>query len=151
MLAELMRSKYSIVIGGSHGKTTTTSMIAHILIEAKKDPTVIVGGHLKNISTNARIGNGDFLVAEADESDKSLLKLFPTLAVLTNIDLEHLDVYQGIEDIKATFHEFLSNVPFYGKAFVCADDLHIRELNLLSIPPKLSSAAVVVFKSISSS
>lgn len=128
MLAELMRTKFSIVIGGSHGKTTTTSMISHILIEAKKDPTVIVGGHLKNISTNARIGSGDFLVAEADESDKSIERLHPTLAVLTNIDREHLDVYSDVDAIKSTFSKFINNVPFYGKAFVCADDLQIREI-----------------------
>jgi len=132
MLAELMRSKYSIAISGSHGKTTTTSMISHILIEAQYDPTVIIGGHLKNISTNARHGEGDFLVAEADESDKSFLRLNPTLAVVTNIDLEHLDVYQDLADIKATFMQFLSNLPFYGKAFMCADDPHVA--SLLPIP-----------------
>ena len=91
MLAELMRTKYSIAIAGSHGKTTTTSLISHILIEAGMDPTVIIGGHLKAISTNARIGNGDFLVAEADESDRSLLHLHASIAVVTNIDLEHLE------------------------------------------------------------
>ncbi|MES1226323.1 MAG: Mur ligase domain-containing protein, partial [Bacteroidota bacterium] len=87
MLAELMRTKYSIAISGSHGKTTNTSMTSHILIETKKDPTVIVGGHLKNISTNARMGMGEFLVAEADESDKTLIRYNPTIAVVTNIDL----------------------------------------------------------------
>lgn len=132
MLAELMRSKYSIAISGAHGKTTTTSMISHILIEAHCDPTVIIGGHLKNISTNARHGEGDFLVAEADESDKSFLRLNPTLAVVTNIDLEHLDVYQDLADIKATFMQFLSNLPFYGKAFLCTDDEHVA--SLLPIP-----------------
>ena len=92
MLAELMRTKFSIAIAGSHGKTTTTSLISHILIEAKKDPTVIIGGHLKTISTNAQFGLGDFLVAEADESDKSLIYLQATIAIITNIDLEHLEL-----------------------------------------------------------
>ncbi|MEX0940020.1 MAG: Mur ligase family protein [Candidatus Babeliales bacterium] len=128
MLAELMRTKYSIAISGSHGKTTTTSLISHILIEAERDPTVIIGGHLKNISTNARFGNGDFLVAEADESDRSLLSLQATLAVVTNIDLEHLETYTDIDDIKNTFKQFLNNLPFYGKAFLCIDDPHIRSL-----------------------
>lgn len=128
MLAELMRTKYSIAITGAHGKTTTTSLISHILIEAKLDPTVIIGGHLKNIPTNALYGKGDFLVAEADESDRTLLQLHPTLAVVTNIDLEHLDTYKDIEDIKTTFTQFLSNIPFYGKAFICIDDPHIKSI-----------------------
>lgn len=128
MLAELMRTKYSIAIAGAHGKTTTTSLISHILIEARKDPTVIIGGHLKNISANAQFGSGDFLVAEADESDRSLIHLQATLAVVTNIDLEHLDVYTDIDDIKNTFKQFLNNLPFYGKAILCTDDLHIRSL-----------------------
>lgn len=128
MLAELMRTKYSIAIAGAHGKTTTTSLISHILIEAQKDPTVIIGGHLKNISTNARWGSGDFLVAEADESDRSFLRLYPTLAIVTNIDLEHLDTYKDLDDIKHTFTQFLANVPFYGKAFVCIDDPHIKSI-----------------------
>jgi len=128
MLAELMRTKYSIAIAGSHGKTTTTSLISHILIDARIDPTVIIGGHLKNISNNARHGNGDFLVAEADESDKSLVHLQATLAVLTNIDLEHLETYKNLEDVKATFEIFLNNLPFYGKAFVCIDDKNIKSL-----------------------
>jgi UDP-N-acetylmuramate--alanine ligase len=132
MLAELMRTKLSINVSGAHGKTTTTSYIAHILIEAQIDPTVIIGGHLKNISTNARFGEGDILVAEADESDRSLLRLYPTIAVLTNIDREHLDVYKDIEDIKQTFKTFLSNVPFYGCAIVCDEDPYIKEILPLS-------------------
>lgn len=128
MLAELMRTKYSIAIGGSHGKTTTTSLISHILLEAGKDPTVIIGGHLKTISTNAHLGNGDFLVAEADESDRSLLHLQATLAVLTNIDLEHLETYKDLDDVKDTFKQFLNNLPFYGKAFVCIDDTNVRSI-----------------------
>lgn len=132
MLAELMRTKYSVAIGGSHGKTTTTSLISHILIEACMDPTVVIGGHLKNISANARIGKGDFLVAEADESDRSLLHLQATLAVVTNIDLEHLETYKDLDDVKDTFVRFLNNLPFYGKAFVCIDDENIK--SLLPIP-----------------
>lgn len=128
MLAELMRTKYSIAIAGSHGKTTTTSLISHILIEAQKDPTVIIGGHLKNISANARMGNGDFLVAEADESDRSLLKLQATLAVVTNIDYEHVETYHDLNDVKNTFRQFIENLPFYGKAFVCIDDEPVRSL-----------------------
>ena len=132
MLAELMRTKYSMAIAGSHGKTTTTSIISHILIEAGMDPTVIIGGHLKNISTNARLGHGDFLVAEADESDRSFLQLQATLAVVTNIDLEHLETYKDLDDVKQTFRQFLRNLPFYGKAILCVDDPNVR--SLLPIP-----------------
>lgn len=128
MLAELMRTKFSIAISGSHGKTTTTSLISHVLIEAKKDPTVIIGGHLKTLSTNAHFGLGDFLVAEADESDRSLLHLQATIAVVTNINREHLDIYHDIEDIKNTFKQFLYNLPFYGTAILCSDNAHIRSL-----------------------
>jgi len=128
MLSEIMRTKFSIAVTGAHGKTTTTSLISHILMESAYDPTVIIGGHLKNISSNARLGKGDFIVAEADESDRSFLRLFPTLAVVTNIDLEHLETYKNIEDIKSSFVEFISHVPFYGKAIVCSDDVHLRSL-----------------------
>lgn len=128
MLAELMRMKYSIAIAGSHGKTTTTSLISHILMDAQFDPTVIIGGHLKMISNNARIGNGDFLVAEADESDRSFLNLYATLAVVTNIDLEHLETYKDLDDIKQTFKQFLTNLPFYGTAILCAEDENIQSL-----------------------
>ncbi len=140
MLAEIMRTKFSIAVTGAHGKTTTTSLISHILIEAHRDPTVIIGGHLKNISSNARWGSGDFLVAEADESDRSFLRLYPTLAVVTNIDMEHLDTYTDIYDIKQTFKQFLGNVPFYGKAIVCIDDPHIR-----SILPSLSHIKTIKY------
>jgi UDP-N-acetylmuramate--alanine ligase len=132
MLAELMRTKYSIAVAGAHGKTTTTSLIAHILFQAHLDPTVIVGGHVKNFSTNARLGLGDFLVAEADESDRSFLYLHPTIALVTNIDLEHLETYTDLDDIKRTFRQFLSNLPFYGKAIICADNDHLR--SILPIP-----------------
>jgi UDP-N-acetylmuramate--alanine ligase len=128
MLAELMRTKYSIAVAGAHGKTTTTSLIAHIVMEANYDPTVIIGGHLKSISTNARWGRGEFLIAEADESDRSLVRLYPTLAVVTNIDREHLNTYRDLDDIKDTFSRFLSNLPFYGKAIMCHDDPHTRSL-----------------------
>ncbi len=128
MLAELMRTKYSIAIAGSHGKTTTTSLVSHVLIEANMDPTVIVGGHLKAISNSARIGDGDFLVAEADESDRSFLHLYATIAVVTNIDLEHLETYRDINDIKETFNQFLTKLPFYGTAILCIDDENIQSL-----------------------
>src|SRR3989338_7362876 len=128
MLAELMRTKFSIAVAGSHGKTTTTSMISHILIESKLDPTVIIGGHLIEQSTNAQLGTGDFLVAEADESDRSFLKLQATLGIVTNIDLEHLETYKDLDDIKQTYMQFLNNLTFYGKAIVCIDDPVIQSL-----------------------
>ena len=128
MLAELMRTKYSVAISGAHGKTTTTSLISHILMEAQLDPTVIIGGHLTSISTNARMGHGNFLVAEADESDRSFLHLHATFDVVTNIDLEHLETYKDLEDIKQTFKKFLGNIPFYGKGIVCIDDPNIQSI-----------------------
>ena len=128
MLAELMRSKYSIAVAGAHGKTTTTSFISHILMEAKLDPTVIIGGHLASISNNARMGSGNFLVAEADESDRSFLSLNATFSVVTNIDREHLETYRDLDDIKSSFKKFLCSVPFYGKAIVCLDDPNIRSI-----------------------
>lgn len=128
ILAELMRTKYSIAITGSHGKTTTTSLISHILIEAQIDPTVVIGGKLQNISSNIRLGNGDFLVAEADESDRSFLQLLPTIGVVTNIDLEHLETYKDLDDIKQAFMQFMMLLPFHGKAVVCIDDENIRSL-----------------------
>ncbi len=132
MLAELMRTKYSVAIAGAHGKTTTTSLISHILMEAQMDPTIIIGGHLKNLSTNARMGEGEFLVAEADESDRTLLHLHATIAVITNIDLEHLETYKDLEDIKQTFIQFINNLPFYGKAIMCLEDPVIQ--TILPIP-----------------
>lgn len=140
MLAELMRTKYSIAVAGAHGKTTTTSMISHILMEAQRDPTVVVGGHLITLASNARLGGGNFLVAETDESDKSLLKLYPTIALVTNIDAEHLDIYADIHDIKKTFREFLGNIPFYGKAIVCIDDEHARALLPITHVPTITYA-----------
>jgi UDP-N-acetylmuramate--alanine ligase len=126
MLAELMRLKYGIAIAGSHGKTTTTSMVATVLDRAGLDPTIVVGGRVNTIGSNARLGHGDFMVVEADESDKSFLKLTPTIAVVTNIDLEHLDFYRDIEEIRAHFAQFVNKVPFYGSVIICLDDSNIQ-------------------------
>lgn len=126
MLAELMRLKYGIAIAGSHGKTTTTSMVATVLDRAGVDPTIVVGGRVNTLGSNAKLGRGDFMVVEADESDKSFLKLSPTIAVVTNIDLEHLDFYSGIEEIRACFVEFVNKVPFYGSVIICLDDPNIQ-------------------------
>ncbi len=128
MLAELMRLKYGIAIAGSHGKTTTTSLIGQILFGAKLDPTVVIGGRVNSLKTNAKLGKGEFLVAEADESDGSFLKLNPTIAVITNIDPEHLDHYKDFEALKGTFVEFANKAPFYGSIVVCADHPVVQEL-----------------------
>jgi UDP-N-acetylmuramate--alanine ligase len=128
MLAELMRIKYAIAVSGAHGKTSTTSMVATILNEAGLDPTVVVGGVLKSLGTNARHGKGDYIVAEADESDGSFLKYSPAIAAVTNIDLEHLDFYNGIEEIKDNFVRFINSVPFYGLAVLCLDNEHIQQI-----------------------
>jgi UDP-N-acetylmuramate--alanine ligase len=128
MLAELTRTKYTVAIAGSHGKTTTTSLIAHIFMEAKTAPTILVGGHLHSISSNAQYGSGEFLITETDESDRSLLYLYPTIAILTNIDREHLSLYKNLHEVTITFRQFLEKIPFYGKAFVCFDDPQIRSL-----------------------
>jgi UDP-N-acetylmuramate--alanine ligase len=129
LLAELMRLKFGIAVGGSHGKTTTTSMIAAIMTHAGLDPTVVVGGRVGMMGgANARLGKSEYLVVESDESDGSFLKLAPILAVVTNIDREHLDHYSGIEEIRAAFAQFISRVPFYGAAFLCLDDENIQQL-----------------------
>ncbi|HTF99242.1 MAG TPA: UDP-N-acetylmuramate--L-alanine ligase [Nitrospirota bacterium] len=128
MLAELMRLKYGIAIAGAHGKTTTTSMVATVLAAGGIDPTVVIGGKLNSLGTNAKLGQGEFLVAEADESDGSFLKLSPTIAVVTNIDAEHLDYYRDIDEIKAAFLAFINKVPFYGVAVLCLDQPHIQAL-----------------------
>ncbi len=128
MLAELMRLKYGIAIAGAHGKTTTTSMVAHVLAYGGLDPTVVIGGRLDSWGSNARLGQGAFLVAEADESDGSFLHLSPSIAVVTNIDLEHLDYYKSLEHIQTTFLDFLSRLPFYGLAILCLDDPHLPSL-----------------------
>ncbi len=131
MLAELMRLKRGIAVGGSHGKTTTTSMIAQILSQAGLDPTIVIGGKLGILGSNAKLGKGDYLVAEADESDGSFLILNPTLAVITNIDREHLDHYKDIEEIRAAFVEFANKVPFYGSVFACMDDPNVARVRPL--------------------
>ncbi len=128
MLAELMRLKYSIAIAGAHGKTSTTSIVASVLAAGGLDPTIVIGGKLKGIGSNAVLGQGDFIVAEADESDGSFLKFSPTIAVVTNIDKEHLDFYKDIDEIKAVFLSFLERIPFYGLAVLCLDNEPIQEL-----------------------
>jgi UDP-N-acetylmuramate--alanine ligase len=128
MLAELMRVKYGIAIAGSHGKTTTTSLVATILRAAGFDPTVVVGGRMAALGSNARLGAGDLLVAEADESDGSFLRLTPTIAVVTNIDPEHLDFYKTHDALKSAFVEFIEKVPFYGLAVLCLDHPHVQDL-----------------------
>jgi UDP-N-acetylmuramate--alanine ligase len=128
MLAELMRLKYGIAVGGMHGKTTTTSMVAAVLAAGELDPTVVVGGRVDAMGSNARLGKSQYLVAEADESDRSFLKLSPILAVVTNIDREHMDCYRDMEDVKNAFREFMDRVPFYGMVVACNDDDHLRRL-----------------------
>ncbi len=126
MLAELMRMKYGIAVAGSHGKTTTTSMTAQVLEAGGFDPTIIVGGRLNTIGANAKLGEGDFIVAEADESDRSFLCLSPFIAVLTNIDNEHLDQYQSLDDLRAAFAHFANKVPFYCPVIICLDDPNLQ-------------------------
>jgi UDP-N-acetylmuramate--alanine ligase len=126
MLAELMRLRYGIAIAGSHGKTTTTSMIALVLEGAGLDPTAVIGGRLSAFGSNARLGRGDYMVAEADESDRSFLKLSPSIAVVTNIDREHMDSYGGWDDLQQAFVDFANKVPFYGAVIACADDEPVR-------------------------
>jgi UDP-N-acetylmuramate--alanine ligase len=128
MLAELMRLKYSIAVAGAHGKTSTTSIVASVLAKGGLDPTVVIGGKLKSIGSNAVLGQGDFIVAEADESDGSFLKFSPTIAVVTNIDNEHLDFYEDLDAIKAVFANFLDRIPFYGLAVLCLDNEPIQDL-----------------------
>jgi UDP-N-acetylmuramate--alanine ligase len=128
MLAELMRLKYGIAIAGMHGKTTTTSMVAAVLAGGGLDPTVVVGGRVDAMGSNARLGKSQYLVAEADESDRSFLKLSPILSVVTNIDREHMDCYRNMRDVKKTFLEFMDRVPFYGMVVVCNDDPMLRRL-----------------------
>jgi UDP-N-acetylmuramate--alanine ligase len=129
MLAELMRFKQGIAIAGTHGKTTTTSLIASILAEAGMDPTFVIGGKLEAANANARLGTGEYIVAEADESDASFLHLTPVLAVVTNIDQDHMDTYEhSFEKLKSAFVEFLQQLPFWGMAVVCVDDANIREI-----------------------
>jgi UDP-N-acetylmuramate--alanine ligase len=128
MLAELMRLKYGIAIAGMHGKTTTTSMVAAVLAAGGLDPTVVVGGRVDAMGSNARLGKSEYLVAEADESDRSFLKLSPILAVVTNIDREHMDCYRDMQDVEETFLTFMDSVPFYGAVIACNDDDNLRRL-----------------------
>ena len=128
MLAELMRLKYGIAIAGMHGKTTTTSMVAAVLAAGGLDPTVVVGGRVDAMGSNARLGKSQYLVAEADESDRSFLKLSPILSVVTNIDREHMDCYRDMRDVRRTFLEFMERVPFYGVVVGCNDDAVLRRL-----------------------
>jgi UDP-N-acetylmuramate--alanine ligase len=128
MLAELMRMKYGVAIAGTHGKTTTTSMIATVLAHGGLDPTAVIGGKLNSFGSNAKLGQGELLVAEADESDGSFLKLSPTIAVVTNIDPEHLDHYRNLEEIQKAFLEFINKVPFYGLAILCLDQENVQAL-----------------------
>jgi UDP-N-acetylmuramate--alanine ligase len=128
MLAELMRLKYGIAIAGMHGKTTTTSMVAAVLAAGGLDPTVVVGGRVDALGSNARLGNSQYLVAEADESDRSFLKLSPILSVVTNIDREHMDCYRNMNDVKRAFLEFMDRVPFYGMVVLCNDDPVLRRM-----------------------
>jgi UDP-N-acetylmuramate--alanine ligase len=128
MLAELMRLKYSIAVAGAHGKTTTTWIIASVLDHGGFDPTVVIGGKLDSLGTNARLGQGEFIVAEADESDGSFLKLTPTIGVVTNINAEHLDFYGNQEKIKEVFLDFINKVPFYGMTVLCLDNEGIQDL-----------------------
>lgn len=128
MLAELMRLKYSIAVAGAHGKTSTTALMASVLAAGAFDPTVVIGGKLMGVGTNAVLGKGEFIVAEADESDGSFLKFSPTIAVVTNIDREHLDFYSGLDEIKSVFLDFLHRIPFYGLAVLCLDSPPVQEL-----------------------
>src|SRR5438046_4864171 len=137
MLAELMRLKSGIAVGGMHGKTATTSMVAAVLAAGGLDPTVVVGGRVDAMGSNARLGKSQYLVAEADESDRSFLKLSPILAVVTNIDREHMDCYRNMRDVKRTFLEFMDRVPFYGMVVMCNDDAPLR-----SVLPQLRRRAV---------
>jgi UDP-N-acetylmuramate--alanine ligase len=141
MLAEVMRLKYGVGIAGTHGKTTTTSMISLVLMEGGLDPTVIVGGKLSGLGgTNARLGHGEFIVVEADEFDRSFLSITPTVAVLTTLETDHLDCYRDLEDIKGAFIQFASKVPFYGFVVLCLD-----EPALLDIMPKLSKKKIITY------
>lgn len=128
MLAELMRFKYGIAIGGTHGKTTTTSMVSVVLAGGNLDPTSVIGGRLKSLNTGAKLGKGDFLVAEADESDASFLKLSPTIVVVTSVDDDHLDYYKDMSGVKGAFVKFINHIPFYGVSILCLDDENIQSL-----------------------
>ncbi len=140
MLAELMRLKYGIAVAGTHGKTTTTSLIGSVLTDAGLDPTVVVGGRLRVSGTGARHGRSDYLVAEADEYDRSFLDLAPVIAVITNIDIDHLDTYRDLADIKDAFVRFAGRVPFFGQIIACVDDENVRDLL-----PRLADRRIVTY------
>jgi len=136
MLAELMRLKQGIAVAGTHGKTTTTSLVASVLAEGGLDPTFVIGGRLLSVDANARLGTGDFLVAEADESDASFLYLSPVLAVVTNIDADHMETYgQDFGRLKRAFVDFVQRLPFYGVAVLCVDDANVRDILPLLAKP----------------
>ncbi|HEV3485494.1 MAG TPA: Mur ligase domain-containing protein, partial [Vicinamibacterales bacterium] len=137
MLAELMRLRYGIAIAGAHGKTTTTSMIALVLERAGLDPTAVIGGRLSAFGSNARLGRGEYLVAEADESDRSFLMLWPAIAVITNIDYEHMESYGSFDNLQQAFVDFANKVPFYGAVVACADDA-----DLASVLPRVNRRLV---------
>jgi UDP-N-acetylmuramate--alanine ligase len=129
MLAELMRFRYGIAVAGTHGKTTTTSLVASLLAEGGRDPTFVIGGRLNSAGCNARLGEGKYLVAEADESDASFLYLQPMIAIVTNIDADHLSTYGGdFNRLRDTFIEFLHHLPFYGLVILCADDPQVKTI-----------------------
>ncbi len=128
MLAELMRMKYGVAVAGAHGKTTTTAMVAEVLTRGRLDPTIVIGGRVGTLKSGAKLGRGEFMVAEADESDGSFLKMKPTVAIVTNIDREHLDHYRDLAEIEDAFVTFLGRVPFYGAAVVCLDDPNVRAI-----------------------
>ena len=140
MLGELMRLKYGIAVAGTHGKTTTTSLVGTVLTEAGLDPTVIVGGRLRLLGTGARLGKSDYLVAEADEFDRSFLRLTPVIAVITNIDRDHLDTYGTLEAIQEAFVEFANRVPFFGRLIVCLDDANVQK-----ILPRIADRRIVTY------
>src|SRR6185503_10313185 len=142
MLAELMRLKQGVAIAGTHGKTTTTSLVASVLAEAGLDPTFVIGGRLIAAGSNARLGAGEFIVVEADESDASFLHLQPMIAVVTNIDADHMDTYEhDFEELKGAFVQFLRNLPFYGAAILCADDPHVRSILPVVTKPVITYGA----------
>src|SRR5437899_5633472 len=141
MLGELMRLKYGVAIAGAHGKTTTTSLVANVLAEGGLDPTIVIGGKVNALGSHARLGRGELLVAEADESDGSFLKLSPTIVVVTNVDREHLDHYGTLERIVETFVTFINKIPFYGLAVLCGDYADVSAL-LPSVPKRYQTHGV---------
>jgi UDP-N-acetylmuramate--alanine ligase len=128
MLGELMRMKYTLAIAGTHGKTTTTSIVGEIWEEAGLDPTIIVGGVVKGKGSGAKVGKGDYLIAESDEFDRSFLSMMPSSAIVTNIDADHLDTYENIDEIKEAFVQFVNKIPFYGQAILCIDDPNVQQI-----------------------